>query len=42
MNAKPLFWETEGNLETFQKVCSYGAIYYKLILESAKSLNQIF
>ena len=30
------------NLRTFQKLCRYIGVSYKLVLKSAKSLNQIF
>ena len=40
--AKPFFWKSEVNLETFQQPSPYIGVSYKFILKSAKSLNQIF
>ena len=42
MNTKPFFWETEADLETFQKLASHIGVLYKLVLGYAKSLNTIF
>ena len=36
------FWESETNLETFQKLSPYIWVSYKFVLKSVKSLNRIF
>ena len=36
------FWESEADLETFQKFSSHIWVIYKLVLESVKNLNPIF
>ena len=40
-NTKPLFWESEANVETFQKLSPYIWVCYKFVLKSVKSLNRI-
>ena len=38
---RPLFWESEANVETLQKPSFYISVSYEFILKSAKSLNRI-
>ena len=40
-NTKPLFWESEANVETLQKRSPYIWVSYKFILKSVKSVNRI-
>ena len=39
-NTKPVFWESETNVQTLQKRSPYIGVSYKFILKSVKSLNQ--
>ena len=41
MNTKPLFWESEANVETLQKTSLYIWVSYKFVLKSEKNLNRI-
>ena len=41
MYTKPFFWETEENVETFQKRFPYIWVSYKLVLKWVKVLNSI-
>ena len=38
---KPLFWESETNLETFYKIFLHIGVSYKFVLKCCKSLNRI-
>ena len=40
-NKKPLFWESEANVETLQKSSPYIWVSYKFVLKSIKRLNWI-
>ena len=41
-NTKPVYWESEANIETFEKVSLYIWVSYKFVLKSGKRLNWIF
>ena len=40
-NTKPFFWESETNVETFQKLSPYIRVFYKFVLKTVKSWNRI-
>ena len=40
-NAKLFFWESQSNIETFKKLSPFIWVFYKFVLKSVKSLNQI-
>ena len=41
-NTKPFFWDTEANLEPFQKLSRYILVSYKFVLKYVNSLRRIF
>ena len=40
-NTNPLFWQSETNIETLQNFSVDIWVFYKFVLKSVKSLNQI-